>query len=829
VLTQFGLTTDSVKKIDDYTVRINIPGYRNTILTGLGAGYSMIISPTAVEKNGLDWARWHPVGTGPFKFVEYERDARLVYEKNEDYWNKGLPYLDGVEFIVIADETVRKIAFQLGDIHSLRASGLTAQELRGMGYEHVTRSGGTFLLIPDSKNAESPFADKRVRLAVSHAINREALAHALGYGFSRPAYQVYPGFIETAIPDLEKHQFDQDLARQLLTEAGYPDGFKTTIHAFIRVVPRDFVTAIQGMLAEVGIEVDADFPEAGRYSEYRFGGWSDAMMAHAMASMENINSGFSFYFGGMQFPSVQKPEGWQEAFDAALSSINVDPVKTQKLAKLMHDEVMIIPYLEALFEKVQIALRSRDIIAPMMVVKSDGSLTSLSEAVERPIETLLSGPAGGPKAGIFYGDIHNLQDIITIDMGGTSFDACLVRNREPEITVENEVAMYRMASPSIAIHTIGSGGGSIAHLDAGGILRVGPQSAGAAPGPACYGAGGTEPTVTDADLTLGFLNPEYFLGGKIMIHPEKARESIKESIAKPLGMDVNQAAWGIFTLVNNNMAQGVKVASVDRGYDPRSCLLVTAGGAGPVHACEIAKILEMPLILVPKASSVFCAAGMLISDLRHDFVNVCHMILTKEHIDVDLINSRYKEMQQKAFTVLEREGIPVNRMKFTYSCDLRYEAQFNEIEVLTPLSKGGSFTMRELPMLKEAFDSKHDILYGYSLPEAELELICLRLVAEGVVDKPVLAEAPFVGTDATVALKGRRQVYFNGETMSVPIYDGSKMGNGNTLSGPAVIEEPTTTIFVSPSHELICDRFSNYLLYLRDITLEESLSRLRHR
>jgi peptide/nickel transport system substrate-binding protein len=337
---------ESVDVIDDYTVRINIPGYKNTILTGLGSGTAMIISPAAVEENGLDWARWHPVGTGPFKFVEYERDAKLVYERNDDYWQEGLPYLDGIEFVVIADETVRSIAFQKGDIHTLRASGLTAQELRDKGFDYVTRAGGTYLLIPDSGNPDSPFADKNVRLAVSHAIDREALAEALGYGFSSPAYQIFPGFIETAIPDLDKHEFDQDLARQLLDEAGYPDGFNTTIHAFIRVVPKDYVTAIANMLGEVGIIVEPDFPEAGKYSEYRFGGWSDAMMAHALGSFENMNSAFTFYFGGIQFPSVQKPDGWQETYDAALSSETVDPVKTQALVKLMHDDVMVIPYME---------------------------------------------------------------------------------------------------------------------------------------------------------------------------------------------------------------------------------------------------------------------------------------------------------------------------------------------------------------------------------------------------------------------------------------------------------------------------------------------------
>jgi peptide/nickel transport system substrate-binding protein len=344
-LIEAGRATDweSVDVIDDYTVRVNITGYKNTVLTGFSGG---IISTTSVEENGLEWARWHPVGTGPFKFVEYERDSRLVYERNDDYWREGLPYLDGVEYIVIADETVRSIAFQKGDIHTMRAAGITAVELRDMGYDYVTRPGGTFVLIPDSKNPDSPLAKLEVRLAISHAIDREALAEALGYGFSRPAYQVFPGFTETAIPNLDKHEFDQDLARQLLADAGYPDGLTTTIHAFIRVVPKDYIAAIANMLHDVGIEVEQDYPEAGKYTEYRFNGWSDALMGHALGAMENMNSSFNMYFAGVQFPSVQKPDGWQEAFDAALSSETIDPVKTQALVKIMHDDVMVIPYLE---------------------------------------------------------------------------------------------------------------------------------------------------------------------------------------------------------------------------------------------------------------------------------------------------------------------------------------------------------------------------------------------------------------------------------------------------------------------------------------------------
>jgi peptide/nickel transport system substrate-binding protein len=336
----------SVDVIDDYTIRINIKVFKNTVLTNLGQSYTEMISPTAVEKNGLDWARWHPVGTGPFVFVEYQRDAKLVFKKNKNYWNKGKPYLDGLEFVVIADETVRKMAFQRGDIHQLAAEGLLAQELKNGGYPYDSEPGGTYVLIPDSKNADSPFADKRVRLAVSHAIDREGLAQALGYGFSNPAYQLFPSYKETALPNLDIHEFNPEKARKLLAEAGYPNGFKTTIHTFLRLVKREWILAIVNMLEQVGISAEGDFPEAGKYTEYRMKGWKNGLMAHGLYGFDNLNSSFSFYFGGIQFPSLKKPEGWDATFDAALNSENVEPAKTQALVKLIHDDVMVIPYFE---------------------------------------------------------------------------------------------------------------------------------------------------------------------------------------------------------------------------------------------------------------------------------------------------------------------------------------------------------------------------------------------------------------------------------------------------------------------------------------------------
>ena len=337
---------NSVDVIDDYTIRVNIKGYKNTVLTGLGGGSTLIISPTAVEKNGMEWANWHPVGTGPFIFEEFERDARLLYKKNPNYWDKGKPYLDGIEYTVIADDMVQKMAFQRGDIHILASRGVMAKELKGAGYKYLAEAGGTFVLIPDSKNADSPFADKRVRLAVSYALDREALAAALGHGFAKPAYSLYPGHEATALKNFDKQEYNPEKAKKLLADAGYPNGFKTQIHTFIRIVPKDFITAIANMLKEVGIEAEGDFPEAGRYTEYRFKGWKNSLMGHGLAPFDNMNTGFSFYFGGIQFPSLKKPDEWNTVYNEALGSEYLDPVKTQRLVKLIHDDVMVIPYLE---------------------------------------------------------------------------------------------------------------------------------------------------------------------------------------------------------------------------------------------------------------------------------------------------------------------------------------------------------------------------------------------------------------------------------------------------------------------------------------------------
>jgi len=334
----------SVDVIDANTLKITVKVYQNTSLTGV-AGYP-VASKAAFDKNGIDWARENPIGTGPFIFVEHQRGTSVTFKKNPNYWDTGKPYLDGVKFVIIADLTVRNLAFKRGDIHEFTAAGLDAQELQQLKYDVHQRTGGTFVLVPDSANPDSPFSKLKVRQAVSYAIDRESLAKNLGYGFARAAYQIYPGFAVTAIPGLEKTLYNPAKAKQLLAEAGYPNGFKTDIYSQGYAVPSNYVTAVAGMLSEVGITASANFPDAGKYSEYRFGSWKNSLLAQGFGNFDNLNSTWSFYFGTTAFKSRLNPPNFVAASDASLASAEVDPKLVQACVKIISDELMVIPYLE---------------------------------------------------------------------------------------------------------------------------------------------------------------------------------------------------------------------------------------------------------------------------------------------------------------------------------------------------------------------------------------------------------------------------------------------------------------------------------------------------
>lgn len=466
-------------------------------------------------------------------------------------------------------------------------------------------------------------------------------------------------------------------------------------------------------------------------------------------------------------------------------------------------------YLDSLVKKLA-DVKYRNVL---LIMQSNGGVTSPANAQANAATTLLSGPAGGPVAGIAYGEVHAQKNLITVDMGGTSFDAALVKDGKPLVTTEGDIDRRRIALPMLKVVTIGAGGGSIGWIDEGGLLRMGPQSAGSSPGPACYGLGGELPTCTDADLVLGYLAPGFFAGGKMPLSPEKARAAIKRHVADPLGFTVEQAAAGMYQVINVNMAAAVREVSVEEGVDPRDFPLVVAGGAGPNHACMIAYELEIPLLLVPRESSIFCAAGMLMSDLQHDFVRTYTCQL--RDLDIKHFQKLIAEMRSEGLRLLGEEGIPENRVRTVYALDLRYLKQYHEVSVEVSeeeIKKG------DLDAMAARFHPAHNRLYGYELSDTNtpVELINIRVQTIGVTEKPRFNEEPFFGHDASSAKKGDRLAFVPSanQFQIVPVYDGALLKHGMRVSGPAIVEQVNTSTFITPEYHMVVDRYGSMTIYL---------------
>jgi len=447
----------------------------------------------------------------------------------------------------------------------------------------------------------------------------------------------------------------------------------------------------------------------------------------------------------------------------------------------------------------------------LLIMQSNGGVASPEATTEQPATTLLSGPAGGPSAAVAYVREHGRDDCILVDMGGTSFDASLVRGGEAAMQSEGEIERLRIALPMLAITTIGAGGGSIGWIDEGGLLRMGPRSAGARPGPACYGRGGEEPTCTDANLVLGYLDPAFFAGGRLPLDANAAREAIRTRVAQPLDMNVDEAAAGMYRVINANMAHGVREITVKRGLDPREFPMVVAGGAGALHACAIARELEIPSLIVPSTASVLCAAGMLLGDLRHDYVR-SHIARFSE-LDSEAVLALADEMTATGAEQLEREGVADAAAEHQLLLDLRYVKQYHEVTV--PIS-ARSLRDGDLTAIADAFHREHDRLYGYELSRqgTDLELINVRVRSIGRTNKPPLPRCATGGEDPSAARKGSRRAFVpetNG-LADVAVFDGHALQAGNVVAGPALIERTDTTIFVSASFTARVDNLGSCLL-----------------
>ena len=449
----------------------------------------------------------------------------------------------------------------------------------------------------------------------------------------------------------------------------------------------------------------------------------------------------------------------------------------------------------------------------LLIMQSNGGVISPGAARDKAALTLLSGPAGGPGAGLFYAAAQGRDRCITTDMGGTSFEASVALGA-PLVKNDGEIARHRIALPMLDIHTIGAGGGSIGWLDAGGLLRMGPHSAGADPGPACYGRGGQLPTTTDANVVLGYLDPGYFAGGRMQLDAAAARHAIDVHIAQPMGLSIEQAAAGMYRVACNNMAQGVREVTTKRGFDPREFPLIPGGGAGPIHGCLICSELGIPLQIVPREASVLCALGMLMSELRHDFVRT--FVTRLEGLDWTRLGSLVETMSTQGRRLLTEEGVAPAQQSVELRLDCRYIKQYHEVSVPVRLEL---IAQRDRGEIACAFHAEHRRLYGYAL-EAEgtpVEVINLRLQAIGATDRPTHTAEVQGGADAGAARKGRRSVYLpeRDAFAPVPVYDGHRLHCGQRIEGPALIEQRTTAIFVSGTFDCVIDTLGSFVLYAK--------------
>ncbi len=485
-------------------------------------------------------------------------------------------------------------------------------------------------------------------------------------------------------------------------------------------------------------------------------------------------------------------------------------------------------YVQGLAARYLTRLRERldglGIAGDLFVMQSNGGVCTVETACRFPIRLVESGPAAGALAAAHYGRLVGRADLLSFDMGGTTAKACLIEGGEPLIAPDFEVArVYRFKRgsglpikvPVIEMIEIGAGGGSIARVDRLGLLTVGPDSAGAEPGPACYGTGGTEPTVTDADLVLGYLDPDFFLGGRMRLDREAALRAIAERVAGPLGLDPLRAAWGIHQVVNENMASAARIHAVERGKDVRRFPLFAFGGAGPVHAHRVGGILRCPAFICPLGAGVTSAVGFLAAPLVFDFVRTFHGKL--EAMDWLLVNACLHQMEQEGQAILGRT-LPEDQITFRRWGDMRYRLQGHDIRVPLP---DGRLGPESEPAIRRAFEAAYTALYGRTAPGVPLDVVNWRVMAQG--PRPALhlprapaGAAPAASGGAAGAVKGRRPAYMPEADgfVEVPVYDRYRLAPGHAFEGPGIVEEREATVVVGPRARARVDEWLNLVVDL---------------
>ncbi len=505
----------------------------------------------------------------------------------------------------------------------------------------------------------------------------------------------------------------------------------------------------------------------------------------------------------------------------SLSSDVVPEIREYERTSTTICNVYVRPVVDRYLERLDDSLRDLEVDSSLLIMLSSGGICTVETARRYPIRLVESGPAAGALAAAHLGSTMGVEDLLSFDMGGTTAKACLIDRGKPLTSSQFEVSrVYRfkkgsgfpVSVPVIEMIEIGAGGGSIASVDSLGLLKIGPRSAGAVPGPACYGQGGNEPTVTDADLLLGYLDPDFFLGGTMTLDRDAAERAIAEKVAQPLGLTTLQAAWGIHQLVNENMASAARVHAVERGKDPRRYPIFAFGGAGPVHAFGVASILHAPGLIIPTGAGVASTIGFLVAPLAFDFVRSA--ISRLDRINWDELNRMFGEMEHEGRNLLERAGVASNDVEVRRTAELRYVGQGHEVSVPVP---DGSLSAASLPAIQEQFEQLYQHLYQRTAPGNPIETVSCRVVVSGPTPSlPAINLRGDVSSGAVSALKGTRAAYDPtvGEMRETPVYDRYRLAAGDAVDGPAIVEERESTFVLGANATAHVDQRLNLIVDL---------------
>lgn len=497
---------------------------------------------------------------------------------------------------------------------------------------------------------------------------------------------------------------------------------------------------------------------------------------------------------------------WPEGYVSTSSEINPQFREYERTSTTVINAYMM-PSMASHIVDFKKQMAENNIGADFYMMQSNAGVMTFEVAQTKPVAVADSGPIAGVIAANYFAQMLGEKNIITYDMGGTSTDVALIQNNTIKFTTESHIEGYPISVPSVDLSFIGAGGGSIAWVDRGGALKVGPISAGADPGPVCYGKGGIKPTVTDANFVTGRIRPEIF-EENLKNAMEKTSAAIKEYIADPLGLEVTKAAEGIIDVVNSNMLRAIKLVSVQKGYDPREFTLIAFGGAGGLHAGKLAEELEIPKVIIPYSPGTFCAVGLVLSDIKCDCVQT--RLLTREQVNPEVLNDIYSKLDTQGDEGLEKQHVAKENRMLVRTCDMRYFGQAFEISVPVP---AGEITEEIIEKLVDDFHEMHRQLYGHCMKEDPIELVNYRVSAIGSFKKPdVVSSAAAVQKE-----KPSEQMYgtviFDGKEYNVPVYDRDTLVPGDKIEGPAIIGEMGATVVVYPGHSAELDFMKNIIMY----------------